>query len=48
MSMNKNNELLIFYRFDSHRLHQTRKIRTCFHLEKGSDFSFSDVRGVQQ
>ena len=21
--------------------HQTRKIRTCFRLEKGSDFSFS-------
>mgnify|MGYP006993588754 CR=1 FL=1 len=27
--------------FESHHLHQTRKIRTCFRLEKGSDFSFS-------
>ena len=25
----------------STRAHQTRKIRTCFRLEKGSDFSFS-------
>ena len=27
--------------FESTRAHQTRKIRTCFRLEKGSDFSFS-------
>lgn len=27
--------------FESHHLHQTRKIRTYFQLEKGSDFSFS-------
>ena len=27
--------------FESHHLHQTRKIRTYFRLEKGSDFSFS-------
>ena len=26
---------------ESTRAHQTRKIRTCFRLEKGSDFSFS-------
>ena len=28
-------------RVKSTRAHQTRKIRTCFRLEKGSDFSFS-------
>ena len=27
--------------FESTRAHQTRKIRTYFRLEKGSDFSFS-------
>ena len=27
--------------FESTRAHQTRKIRTCFRLEKGSDFLFS-------
>ena len=27
--------------FESHHLRQTRKIRTYFQLEKGSDFSFS-------
>ena len=27
--------------FESTRAHQTRKIRTCFRLEQGSDFSFS-------
>ena len=27
--------------FESTRAHQTRKIRTCFRLERGSDFSFS-------
>ena len=27
--------------FESTRAHQKRKIRTCFRLEKGSDFSFS-------
>ena len=28
-------------RFESDQVHETREIRTCFRLEKGSDFSFS-------
>ena len=35
------NRFLFGHGFDSRQLHQTRKIRTYFRLEKGSDFSFS-------
>jgi hypothetical protein len=31
----------MYWLFESTRAHQTRKIRTYFQLEKGSDFSFS-------